>query len=433
MVSWPKHGCTSLLIPGHDPPLNITIFGDIAINPGPETLIQNNLKRRNENLPNILDLHINTRVITYTRAELLGIRRASRSFVCGSVLHVLKLNGLLRFRGCRAGRRKISVRISDRISHTTCRDRTTSRTSVLVPIVPEQRFRVGSYLKFCSLNARSVRNKSADLVSYVESSGADIFAVTETWLSEIDAACRAEITPPGYKLFDHTRSDRCGGGTALLIRENLHASRLDAGERTSSEFSHWMVEFQSRKLQIIIIYRPPYSSNHPVTTNVFFADFSSFLENIIMSSVPLLIAGDFNIHVDVPGNADSVCLKELLQSMGLQQHVNVPTHESGHTLDLIITRQCDSLLANIPVTDCLFSDHSSLIWDLTLDRPPLPKKKISFRKTKVVDVNLLCDELSTTSLCTDSPDALNDLVKCIILHYLRLLIVMLHLSLSLSQ
>ena len=29
-----------------------------------------------------------------------------------------------------------------------------------------------------------------------------------------------------------------------------------------------------------------------------------------------------------------------------------------------------------------------------------------------VDVNLLCDELSTTSLCTDSPDALNDLVKC---------------------
>ena len=65
-------------------------------------------------------------------------------------------------------------------------------------------FPVGSYLKFCSLNARSVRNKSAVLVSYVELSGADIFAVTETWLSEIDDACRAEITPPAYKLFDHT-------------------------------------------------------------------------------------------------------------------------------------------------------------------------------------------------------------------------------------
>ena len=103
MVSWTKHGCTSLLIPGQDPALNITIFGDISINPGLETLVQNNLKRRNENLPNILDLHMNTRAITYTRAELLGIHCASRSFDFGSVLYDLKLNGLLSFRGCRAG------------------------------------------------------------------------------------------------------------------------------------------------------------------------------------------------------------------------------------------------------------------------------------------------------------------------------------------
>ena len=168
------HGCTSLLIPGHKSPLNITIFRDISINPGPESLIQNNLKRRNENLPNILDFHMNTRVITYTRAELL-------------VLHDLKINGLLRFRGCRAGRRKISVYISNRISHTTCRDRTTSRTSVLVPIVPEQRFRVGCYLKFCSLNARSVRNKSADMVSYVESSGAGTSCLITQYLIDLVA------------------------------------------------------------------------------------------------------------------------------------------------------------------------------------------------------------------------------------------------------
>ena len=99
--------------------------------------------------------------------------------------------------------------------------------------------------------------------------------------------------------------------------------------------------------------------------------------------------------------------------MAFRTSQDEPTHESGHTRDLIITRQCDSLLANIPVTNCLFSDHSTLICDLTLGKPPLPKEKISFRKTKVVDVNLLCDELSTSSLCTDSPDALNDLVyKC---------------------
>ena len=54
------------------------------------------------------------------------------------------------------------------------------------------------------------------------------------------------------------------------------------------------------------------------------------------------MAGDFNIHVDVPGDPNRVSLLELLESMGLQQHVVTSTHESGHTLDLIITRQCDS-------------------------------------------------------------------------------------------
>ena len=71
---------------------------------------------------------------------------------------------------------------------------------------------------------------------------------------------------------------------------------------------------------------------------------------------------------------------ELLESMGLQQHVNEPTHESGHTLDLIITRQCDSLLAKISVTDCLLSDHSTLICDLILDKPPPTEEKNLFQE-----------------------------------------------------
>ena len=62
LVSWTKHGCTSLLIPGHDLPLNITIFEDISINPGPETFIQNNLKRRNENL----NVNVNVYVIGHS-------------------------------------------------------------------------------------------------------------------------------------------------------------------------------------------------------------------------------------------------------------------------------------------------------------------------------------------------------------------------------
>ena len=130
-----------------------------------------------------------------------------------------------------------------------------------------------------------------------------------------------------------------------------------------------------------------------------------------MSSEPLLIAGNFNIHVDFPDNRDGVFFHELLESMGLQQLVVTPTHESGHSLDVIITRQCDSHLPSIPVSDYFFSDHCSLLSDLTVGKPPLPIKSISYRKIKAIDMQVLCEEISTTKLCQNSPNTLNDLVE----------------------
>ena len=45
-----------------------------------------------------------------------------------------------------------------------------------------------SMLRLCSLNIQSLRNKSAHFVCYASSTGADVFAVTETWFSEFDDA-----------------------------------------------------------------------------------------------------------------------------------------------------------------------------------------------------------------------------------------------------
>ena len=77
----------------------------------------------------------------------------------------------------------------------------------------------------------------------------------------------------------------------------------------------------------MIIYRIPYSIKHPITTSTFFEEFTGFLESVIMSSELLLITGDFNIHVDDPLDTDCVRFLGLLESMGLQQHVDVPTQK----------------------------------------------------------------------------------------------------------
>ena len=57
-----------------------------------------------------------------------------------------------------------------------------------IPIVNEQYRCPRRYLRICCLNARSIKNKSADFACYANSTGADIFATTESWLSERDMA-----------------------------------------------------------------------------------------------------------------------------------------------------------------------------------------------------------------------------------------------------
>lgn len=180
-------------------------------------------------------------------------------------------------------------------------------------------------LKICSLNARSLRNKSAAFVELVNDLKADLFTICETWLSVNDSAILNELTPTGYNTLYHCpRSGRRGGGTALLVRNGYVTSKISCIEKSSFKVSEWLVDVRSTELRIVIIYRPPSSPVHPVLISTFFAEFSDYLESVVMSSEPLVLLGDFNIHVDVPTDMDAIQFRDLLDSMGLQQHVKRP-------------------------------------------------------------------------------------------------------------
>ena len=163
-----------------------------------------------------------------------------------------------------------------------------------------------------------------------------MFAFTETWLTANDTAAKLEFIPPQTHKFLH--HGRKGGGTGLLFRENIDVSKIDAGEKTSFEFSEWSLDTNSFRARLSIIYRPPYSNLHPVSLKTFFDEFASYMESIILTSEPLIITGGFNIHVNNVNDSDACEFLDLLASLGLKQHVIGPTHEGGHTLDLVITR-----------------------------------------------------------------------------------------------
>ena len=83
-----------------------------------------------------------------------------------------------------------------------------------------------------------------------------------------------------------------------------------------------------------------------------------YSETFILSSEPLVITAEFNDHVHDSNDPDAT---KLLDSLGFCQHVTQSTHELKHTIDLIITRQSDSIIHGSPTTDHLFSDHLTVL------------------------------------------------------------------------
>ena len=78
----------------------------------------------------------------------------------------------------------------------------------------------------------------------------------------------------------------------------------------------------------------------------------------------ILIAGDFNIHIDNSSMDSATKFIQILDQYNLQQHVNGATHTKGHTLDLVITKRDDSIIDNVQIANCDISDHYSVFFSL---------------------------------------------------------------------
>jgi len=69
---------------------------------------------------------------------------------------------------------------------------------------------------------------------------------------------------------------------------------------------------------------------------VFLDEFTGLLEDSVVSPSEIIISGDFNIHVD-EDDESAHSFSAILEAFGFQQHVGFPTHNQGHTLDLLNT------------------------------------------------------------------------------------------------
>ena len=201
----------------------------------------------------------------------------------------------------------ITAIVSQRAYQEPWADRDTRN---LIEIRPSRMdIRLHQQMLLCNLNARSVRNKTAQIFDFIVDHKVDLVAITEDWLTANDSAVRAELCPDGYCIVDHPRLDRRGGGIGLIYRDSF-------------EFSEWIVRSSSHNIRLVIVYRPPYSEEHRVPVNVFLAEFPEYLESLLLCKEQLLITGDFNIHVDDLQDSDARKFLELLEGVDLEQHVD---------------------------------------------------------------------------------------------------------------
>ena len=90
------------------------------------------------------------------------------------------------------------------------------------------------------------------------------------------------------------------------------------------------------------------------------------------------------------------------------QHVQNPTHERGHMLDICISR-ADTCLQG-PSVECLISDHHIIQSSLIVGRPAFPCEKIPYGKIRSIDNTAFALYLMATDLLQNSCVTLHGLV-----------------------
>jgi len=242
------------------------------------------------------------------------------------------------------------------------------------------------------LNPWSVCNKPDVINEFIVDNNIDILALTETWLTGTgtDSPIIAAMLPPGYGIIHVPRASR-GGGTAVVFRLSISISRVSIDGQVPSTFE--VIECLVKlpiMLRLCIVYRPPGTA--------FLDDFSEYLSNVISKPGHLIIAGDFNEHVENPADRRALEFLNTLSSFGLSQHVTKPTHKSNHILDLFITSTTDNIIKQCTPLDYDFPDHFPVFAEINVKKPLLPQKHIQYRKTRQVTKEALCDALATTPL-----------------------------------
>ena len=236
---------------------------------------------------------------------------------------------------------ELSVIISDHSQHIPRQSGVDHNNLIKISFQQTAPKQIPNMISLNVINAQSIcgpSGKTEDFIDHVTKGQVDLCVVTETFLTEQNNVTWAALNPSGYAFKDQPRSNGVArGGTGIFYHDSFQVCKLSHEERRSFEYSEWHVSWHNYCIRLHIVYHQPYSTSSPITDTTFLHDFESYLDTTVLVDEMLCITGDFNLHIDDPNDSYGCQFNDLLSGYGLVNHVTFPTHQAGHTLDLVIT------------------------------------------------------------------------------------------------
>ena len=94
-----------------------------------------------------------------------------------------------------------------------------------------------------------------------------------------------------------------------------------------------------------------------------------------------ILTGDFNIHTDDALDNDTRTFNDMLDSLGMVNHVTFPRHKQGHTHGLVIEEEDSLLIVNV-TSGHLILDHHFIHAYLSICKNKPEEMEVTYRKYK---------------------------------------------------
>ena len=258
-------------------------------------------------------------------------------------------------------------------------------------------------IKLCLWNAQSLKNKLNLVQDYRNEHSLDIMLLTECWLKDDDTAAIGQLENNGeYKFITKPRNNRIGGGIGCLFKPNINIKKLVTSQTKTFEHLALELDTYGRRVTMLIIYRPEPTAANKYSLSDFFSEFTELISAHHCKDHELLIAGDFNFHINKQNHPYAKKLQDIFEMFGLTQHISGPTHAAGNTLDLVVTRANSNLLTLCAI-DELLSDHHAILMEINAHKPSAKKERIRFRKTRNLNITKFKEDLKDHLFAINHP------------------------------